>query len=204
MGLPAEILAKLEMVLPEELDDSLAFGRGHEILEQRISLGSELCGAAGHEIRVVAGSVGEIVGIEKQGECVVDSAGACVVAAVVELLLLFLGMRRVIRASIGFEVEHATQDLREPCRPDVRSHERFDRGDGNVAVRRSIEPPRTLRELALFEEKHRVRLPAVSVACGRSLERVMGIEPTSSAWEAEVLPLNYTRKSGSYGLSAAG
>ena len=25
------------------------------------------------------------------------------------------------------------------------------------------------------------------------LERVMGIEPTSSAWEAEVLPLNYTR-----------
>ena len=26
------------------------------------------------------------------------------------------------------------------------------------------------------------------------LERVMGIEPTSSAWEAEVLPLNYTRQ----------
>ena len=25
------------------------------------------------------------------------------------------------------------------------------------------------------------------------LERVMGIEPTLSAWEAEVLPLNYTR-----------
>ena len=25
------------------------------------------------------------------------------------------------------------------------------------------------------------------------LERVMGIEPTSSAWEAEVLPLNHTR-----------
>ena len=25
------------------------------------------------------------------------------------------------------------------------------------------------------------------------LERVMGIEPTPSAWEAEVLPLNYTR-----------
>ncbi len=28
------------------------------------------------------------------------------------------------------------------------------------------------------------------------LERVMGIEPTSSAWEAEVLPLNYTRAAG--------
>ena len=26
------------------------------------------------------------------------------------------------------------------------------------------------------------------------LERVMGIEPTTSAWKAEVLPLNYTRK----------
>jgi hypothetical protein len=28
---------------------------------------------------------------------------------------------------------------------------------------------------------------------GARLERVMGIEPTLSAWEAEVLPLNYTR-----------
>ena len=27
----------------------------------------------------------------------------------------------------------------------------------------------------------------------QELERVMGIEPTLSAWEAEVLPLNYTR-----------
>jgi hypothetical protein len=27
----------------------------------------------------------------------------------------------------------------------------------------------------------------------RGVERVMGIEPTYSAWEAEVLPLNYTR-----------
>ena len=26
-----------------------------------------------------------------------------------------------------------------------------------------------------------------------TLERVMGIEPTWSAWKAEVLPLNYTR-----------
>jgi hypothetical protein len=28
----------------------------------------------------------------------------------------------------------------------------------------------------------------------RPMERVMGIEPTTSAWKAEVLPLNYTRK----------
>ena len=27
----------------------------------------------------------------------------------------------------------------------------------------------------------------------QKMERVMGIEPTSSAWEAEVLPLNHTR-----------
>jgi hypothetical protein len=27
----------------------------------------------------------------------------------------------------------------------------------------------------------------------RKVERVMGIEPTPSAWKAEVLPLNYTR-----------
>ena len=27
-----------------------------------------------------------------------------------------------------------------------------------------------------------------------NLERVIGLEPTSSAWKAEVLPLNYTRK----------
>ena len=29
----------------------------------------------------------------------------------------------------------------------------------------------------------------------KKLERVMGIEPTRSAWKAEILPLNYTRKS---------
>ena len=31
-------------------------------------------------------------------------------------------------------------------------------------------------------------------ACLKMMERVMGIEPTSSAWKAEVLPLNYTRQ----------
>ena len=33
------------------------------------------------------------------------------------------------------------------------------------------------------------------------MEQVMGIEPTRSAWEAEVLPLNYTCKGLSTGLS---
>jgi hypothetical protein len=29
----------------------------------------------------------------------------------------------------------------------------------------------------------------------KTMERVKGIEPSQSAWEADVLPLNYTRKS---------
>ena len=29
--------------------------------------------------------------------------------------------------------------------------------------------------------------------CSYYLERVMGIEPTSQAWEAGILPMNYTR-----------
>ena len=33
----------------------------------------------------------------------------------------------------------------------------------------------------------------IRVAGAQCLERVVGIEPTLSAWEAEVLPLNYTR-----------
>ncbi len=41
--------------------------------------------------------------------------------------------------------------------------------------------------------------------CGRQkMERVMGIEPTSSAWKAEVLPLNYTRKSSKTLVEGAG
>jgi hypothetical protein len=38
------------------------------------------------------------------------------------------------------------------------------------------------------------RLSYVGVALNLTLERVMGIEPTLSAWKAEVLPLNYTRE----------
>ena len=35
--------------------------------------------------------------------------------------------------------------------------------------------------------------PAVAGQPSAELERVMGIEPTLAAWEAAVLPLNYTR-----------
>ena len=46
--------------------------------------------------------------------------------------------------------------------------------------------------------KWTVHIDSSSKACLQktfhiTLERVMGIEPTSSAWKAEVLPLNYTR-----------
>ena len=33
------------------------------------------------------------------------------------------------------------------------------------------------------------------IACSDDVERIMGIEPTSTAWEAVVLPMNYIRKS---------
>ena len=43
----------------------------------------------------------------------------------------------------------------------------------------------------------RCRLATIPIRRPRSqkLERVSGIEPPPSAWKAEVLPLNYTRKS---------
>src|SRR5262249_14812412 len=44
-------------------------------------------------------------------------------------------------------------------------------------------------------------LGAQMLRCRRAdfMERVMGIEPTPSAWKAEVLPLNYTRRGGGGG-----
>ena len=50
----------------------------------------------------------------------------------------------------------------------------------------SIESPRKpLRVIGLRAAKDEERVTKV--------ERVMGIEPTLAAWEAAVLPLNYTR-----------
>lgn len=43
-----------------------------------------------------------------------------------------------------------------------------------------------------------------SLAIIWNVERVMGIEPTYAAWEAAVLPLNYTRVSGLYYMHFAG
>ena len=41
--------------------------------------------------------------------------------------------------------------------------------------------------------KNVTQLKKLCISQGVRIERVMGIEPTLSAWEAEVLPLNYTR-----------
>jgi hypothetical protein len=56
-------------------------------------------------------------------------------------------------------------------------------------------------ELVAFERVGEVRVPQVLhaadgvLAVTFTLERVRGIEPPLSAWEADVLPLNYTRTS---------
>lgn len=50
---------------------------------------------------------------------------------------------------------------------------------------------RNLRGLLAFG----LRVRAIK-SRGIHLERVTGIEPALSAWEAEVLPLNYTRTAG--------
>ncbi len=42
-------------------------------------------------------------------------------------------------------------------------------------------------------DNQRQHVETRSVRQSAALERVMGIEPTPSAWKAEVLPLNYTR-----------
>ena len=55
-----------------------------------------------------------------------------------------------------------------------------------------FDSPRTwiIRVRFLQENHPPANLPKLDK---RILERVMGIEPTFSAWEADVLPLNYTR-----------
>ena len=51
-----------------------------------------------------------------------------------------------------------------------------------------------MRVLKLKKQETRfVFLKEKSSAKGANLERMMGIEPTYLAWEANVLPLNYTR-----------
>ena len=48
------------------------------------------------------------------------------------------------------------------------------------------------------DEGQLVNLIPSTLADGAAMERVKGIEPSFSAWEADVLPLNYTRKKVNY------
>ena len=59
-----------------------------------------------------------------------------------------------------------------------------------VSGLRGNEPPNQWDERAATRNQ---QIPG-AIAFAFLLERVMGIEPTSKAWEAFVLPLNYTRK----------
>ena len=57
--------------------------------------------------------------------------------------------------------------------------------------RRNVQP--TVRAGGIMQGEE-IDLPERAMALSRSrMERVMGIEPTLVAWEATVLPLNYTR-----------
>src|SRR5690606_25410657 len=56
-----------------------------------------------------------------------------------------------------------------------------------------VRYPWTLQPMWPRSASYRLHGPSAELCRTENLERVMGIEPTSSAWEAEVLPLNYTR-----------
>jgi len=47
--------------------------------------------------------------------------------------------------------------------------------------------------LGCFFPEVTAEIRSVDAMCIRPVERVKGIEPSSKAWEAAVLPLNYTR-----------
>src|SRR6185295_884810 len=97
-----------------------------------------------------------------------------------------------------------------PCRRDRQIHPRAlgphdhrSLRDGAQSERRRVRSARCPRlgicgdaiRRALAREQAPDRATAEATERGLTgfLERVMGIEPTYSAWEADVLPLNYTR-----------
>src|SRR5665647_1635220 len=58
-----------------------------------------------------------------------------------------------------------------------------------------LEPPtHSLEGCCSIQLSYRPRKWKGGLVTAFQVERVMGIEPTQSAWKAEVLPLNYTRK----------
>ena len=66
-------------------------------------------------------------------------------------------------------------------------------GRGFRLGRARINPPSLCRPRSTGGWRLGVRPGCDKGAAIRGMERVMGIEPTLAAWEAAVLPLNYTR-----------
>ena len=59
-------------------------------------------------------------------------------------------------------------------------------------ARRDSNPRLLLRRQLLYPAELLAHINS-SPRMGKKMERVMGIEPTCSAWKADILPLNYTR-----------
>ena len=68
--------------------------------------------------------------------------------------------------------------------------------DGNGTPGGIRTPGLLLRRQLLYPTELLAHTESSVPACDVSgMERVMGIEPTCSAWKADILPLNYTRRS---------
>ena len=65
-----------------------------------------------------------------------------------------------------------------------------------MARQEGLEPPAYCLEGSCSIQLSYWRTSAAPLAAW-ILERVMGIEPTFSAWKADILPLNYTRAASS-------
>ena len=60
-------------------------------------------------------------------------------------------------------------------------------------TRQRVNGPLMAQHLAKRPASAKASLGGLTLTCTFTLERVTGIEPALSAWEADVLPLNYTR-----------
>ena len=83
------------------------------------------------------------------------------------------------------------------------AHDRDRTGDlvltKDVLCQLSYVGPPSNRPIKISCKKIPMSAAHLPFPCGEAMERVMGIEPTPSAWKAEVLPLNYTRRGGGGG-----
>jgi hypothetical protein len=62
-----------------------------------------------------------------------------------------------------------------------------------MACLKGLEPPTNGLEVRCSIHLSYRHIFGLFSAFAKKMERVMGIEPTQSAWKADVLPLNYTR-----------